>query len=133
MPSNSGSVIEGVISVDAGAGLLAAARAQPSGQGLRSQIAGPVPRVRSEGASCGLGEVGPPERVSRVYPGTIERAAPVCAFLARRAARHPRCSKWVRGRHSPTQSYNLLSAKSGKVAMKCSLRFYKRNIGGGRV
>jgi hypothetical protein len=38
----------------------------------------------SEGASCGLGEVGPPERVSRVCPGTIERAALVCAFLARR-------------------------------------------------
>ena len=32
----------------------------------------------------GLGEVEPPERVSRVYPGTIERAALVCAFLARR-------------------------------------------------
>ena len=58
MPSNSGSVIEGVISVDADAGLLAAARAQPSGQGLRSQIAGPVPRVRSEGTSCRFGQVG---------------------------------------------------------------------------
>jgi len=50
MPSNSGSVIEGVISVDANAGLLAAVRARPSGQGARSQIAGPVPRVRREGA-----------------------------------------------------------------------------------
>ena len=40
MPSNSGSVIEGVIRVDADAGLLAAARAQRSDQGARSQIAG---------------------------------------------------------------------------------------------
>jgi len=44
---------------------------------------GLMPRLRSEGTSCGLGEVGPPERVSRVYPGTM-RAALVCAFLDRR-------------------------------------------------
>jgi hypothetical protein len=49
MPSNIGSVIEGVISFDADAGLLAAVRARPSGQGARSQIAGPVPRVPERG------------------------------------------------------------------------------------
>jgi hypothetical protein len=65
MPSNSGSVIEGVISVDADAGLLAAVRARPSGQGARSQRARPVPRVRSEGASRRVGQVGTPERVNR--------------------------------------------------------------------
>jgi hypothetical protein len=61
--SNSGSVIEGVISVDADAGLLAAVRAQPSGQGARSQRARSVLRVRSEGTRCRVGEVGAPERI----------------------------------------------------------------------
>ena len=65
MPSNSGSVIEGVISVDADAGLLAAVRAQPSGQGLRSQIAGPVPRMRSEGPSRRVGQVGQVTEIGR--------------------------------------------------------------------
>jgi hypothetical protein len=40
MPSNSGSVIEEVISVDADAGLPAAVRAQPAGKGARYQIHG---------------------------------------------------------------------------------------------
>jgi hypothetical protein len=43
-----------------------------------------MPRMRSEEASCRVGAVGSPEWVSRVYPGTIERAALACAFLARR-------------------------------------------------
>ena len=68
MPSNSWSVIEGVISVDADAGLLVAVRTQPSGQGLRSQNAGPVPRMRSEGASCRVGHVGAPERLKPGCP-----------------------------------------------------------------
>jgi hypothetical protein len=58
MPSNSGSAIEGVISVDADAGLLAAVRARPQREGSRSQIAGQMPRMRSEGGSCRVGEVG---------------------------------------------------------------------------
>ena len=40
--------------------------------------------MRSEGTSRRFGYVGAPERVSRVYAGTIERVALVCAFLARR-------------------------------------------------
>ena len=42
-------------------------------QGTRKpalQVAGLVSRVRGEGTSRRLGEVGRPERVSRVYPGT---------------------------------------------------------------
>jgi hypothetical protein len=41
------------------AGLSAEARAQPSGKGARSQIAGPVPWVRREGTNCRFGQVEP--------------------------------------------------------------------------
>src|SRR6266404_7727350 len=84
MPSNSGSVIEGVISVDADAGSLSEARAQPSGQGARSQIPGQMPRMRSEGAGRRFGQVGAAERVS-----------PAVLLRRRRARRDPgrRCER----------------------------------------
>jgi hypothetical protein len=47
---------------------------------LKSQ----VPRMRSEGAGRRFGQVGASGRVSPAYPGISERAAPVCAYFARR-------------------------------------------------
>jgi hypothetical protein len=65
-------------------GLLAAVRARPQREGPRPKVAGPLPRVRSEGAGRRFGQVGASGRVSPACPGISERAAPVCAYFARR-------------------------------------------------
>jgi hypothetical protein len=88
MPSNSESVIECVISVDADAGLLAAARAQSQREGARSQIAGQMTRVRSAGTIARVGQVGARRRLSRavLYAGA-ERDLCVSALRAATATR----------------------------------------------
>jgi hypothetical protein len=54
--------------------LFATVRAEPRDQGARPDDAGPVPRMRSAGASRCFDQVGAPGRTRGVVSGTSERA-----------------------------------------------------------
>jgi len=62
------------------AGVPAAARAQPSGQGARPKDAREVPRMRSEGTSRRFDQVAAADRMSRCLPS---RSVPQSVFEGR--------------------------------------------------